>query len=338
MYQEAEENPSLNPLYGKIWGLETAPKIKVFLWKMLKGAIAVEDRLRTRGIKIADGCLMCGEPNETINHILFQCPLARQVWALSLTPSPLNGFGQSIYANLNHLLQICHSLDIQQHIRNSSLWILWVLWKNRNKMLFQGFGSVTNCIVEKAMADCTQWILAQQKGLMPLNTQVIEPRTWIPPKCGELKCNIGMAWSKKQQLCGASWVVRDSQGLVLMHSRRSYTQVQSKFEAKINSWTWALQSMNQLHLEKVVFGDSSIDIIKALWKPKEWPSIIGHIAELLSFTKNHIGWFMAMETTVGNRAALEIAKSAITGYRWQSYVAKGHPLCLKTLFQKEKVQ
>lgn len=26
---------------------------------------------------------MCDEENETINHILLQCPLARQVWAIS---------------------------------------------------------------------------------------------------------------------------------------------------------------------------------------------------------------------------------------------------------------
>lgn len=97
LYQDAEANPSLNPLFISIWNLQTAPKIKVFLWKVLKGAVAVEQRLRTRGIKATDGCLMCGEDQETINHILFQCPLARQVWALSLLPSPINGFGNSIY-------------------------------------------------------------------------------------------------------------------------------------------------------------------------------------------------------------------------------------------------
>ncbi|KAL9308446.1 putative reverse transcriptase zinc-binding domain-containing protein [Arabidopsis thaliana] len=77
MFKEAEEQPSLNPLFGKIWSLNTAPKIKVFLWKVLKGAVAVEDRLQTRGILIEDGCSMCSEKDETLNHILFQCPLAR---------------------------------------------------------------------------------------------------------------------------------------------------------------------------------------------------------------------------------------------------------------------
>lgn len=129
LYREAEENPSLNPLFDRVWNLQTAPKIKVFLWKDLKGAIAVEDRLRTRGIHVDDGCLMCGEETETINHIMFQCPLARQIWALSLLPFPKNVFGNSIYANVNHLLHISQNLLIPHQLRIVSPWIIWTLWK-----------------------------------------------------------------------------------------------------------------------------------------------------------------------------------------------------------------
>lgn len=84
----------------------------------------MEDRLRTRGIKIADGCSMCGEENETINHILFQCPLARQVWAVSLTPSTGNGFGKSVFANLNHILQVAQSKDLPHQLRTVTPWII----------------------------------------------------------------------------------------------------------------------------------------------------------------------------------------------------------------------
>lgn len=136
LYIEAGENPSLNPLFVSIWSMLTAPKIKVFLWKTLKGAIAVEDRLRTRRIQVADGCLMFGEGNETINHILFQCPLARQVWALCLLQSPRKGFGSSIFSNLAHALKISQNQDIIHHLRNVSPWIIWILWKNRNRLLF----------------------------------------------------------------------------------------------------------------------------------------------------------------------------------------------------------
>ncbi|KAL9811762.1 putative reverse transcriptase zinc-binding domain-containing protein [Arabidopsis thaliana] len=106
MFQQAENTPTLNPLFAKVWNLQTAPKIKIFLWKVLNGAVAVEDRLRCRGVKADEGCLMCGADQETINHILFLCPLARQIWALSLVPSALYGFGSSIFTNLCHVFDM----------------------------------------------------------------------------------------------------------------------------------------------------------------------------------------------------------------------------------------
>ncbi|CAA0406188.1 unnamed protein product [Arabidopsis thaliana] len=331
IFKEAEANPSVNPLYDSIWHLFTAPKIKTFLWKVLKGAVAVEDRLRTRGIRIYDGCLMCKEENETINHILFQCPLARQVWALSLLQSPVNGYGSSIFANMDHVLHYCQSLSLNNNVRFGSPWIIWVLWKHRNKLLFEGVASLTQSIVAKAYEDCNQWLKAQQ-GESSKNKGVSR---WLPPPVNELKCNIGVAWSKQTQISGASWVVRDDMGKVLLHSRRSYSQVHSLFQAKLKSWEWALESMGNHKFERVIFGASSHDIIFGLHKPKEYPALLGHITELLKFTRNKPSWFMALEPKESNRGALEIAKSALTGYRWQSYVSFGFPHWLGSLFESE---
>lgn len=104
LFFEAGEFPSINPILDNIWLLKISSKIQVFLWKAVKGAIAVEDRLRSRGIHVNDGCYMCAEEFETVNHILFQCPVARQVWALSNVPSPCEGFGSSVFTNMYHLL------------------------------------------------------------------------------------------------------------------------------------------------------------------------------------------------------------------------------------------
>ena len=154
----------------------------------------------------------------------------------------------------------------------------------------------------------------------------------------ELKCNIGAAWSRKNLWAGVSWVVRDNKGLVLFHSRRSFYQVLSFFDAKVKSWEYALESMNQLHLDRVTFGASSHDIIKALNNPNAWPALKGHVEALLSLIKGKPFWFMALETRQGNTCANEIAKSVIAGMRWQSYVAQGYPQWLCNLFESEMIQ
>jgi len=68
---------------------------------------------------------------------------------------------------------------------------------------------------------------------------------------------------------------------VLLHSRRSYSQVASVFEAKVRSWEWALESMKSLKFENVLFVASTHEIIQALHKPVEWPSLLGHIFPLI---------------------------------------------------------
>lgn len=96
---------------------------------------------------------------------------------------------------------------------------------------------------DKAMEDARQWFIVQELYQQPMaddtgsqNSPVVK---WEPPPLGFVKCNVGVAWSKKKLLSGASWVLRDHMGKVLMHSRRAYTQISTDFEAKVRSIQWA---------------------------------------------------------------------------------------------------
>ncbi|KAL1188114.1 hypothetical protein V5N11_009083 [Cardamine amara subsp. amara] len=159
---------------------------------------------------------------------------------------------------------------------------------------------------------------------------------WQPPLFGELKCNIGISWSKGKSLAGVSWVVRDYLSNVLFHRRRSYSQVYSCFDAKLKSWEWGLESMKSLHLEKVMFSATSMEIIKAIHNPKDWPAFVGHISPLLSMSKGMKHWFILFEPAKCNIGAYEIAKSVTTDLRLSSYGATGYPNWLKKIFDKEK--
>ena len=50
---------------------------------------------------------------------------------------------------------------------------------------------------------------------------------------GVLKCNVAAAWDSESKNSGAAWVVRDSTGEVLFHSRRSFARVQSLVEVEL---------------------------------------------------------------------------------------------------------
>lgn len=64
----------------EVWAVPTSPKVKLFLWKALQGALPTSQQLQDRHISVDLACVKCGEP-ESILHLLFHCPFAQQVWA-----------------------------------------------------------------------------------------------------------------------------------------------------------------------------------------------------------------------------------------------------------------
>ena len=104
--REAVAEPSLNILKAAVWKTATSPKIQIFMWKTLCNAIPAGDLIIKRGIKMDHVCQTCGHQGESVNHIIFTCPIARLVWALANIPTPQGGFDErSYFSNFHHLLE-----------------------------------------------------------------------------------------------------------------------------------------------------------------------------------------------------------------------------------------
>lgn len=109
---EAHESqlPSLSPLeknlWFNLWKTKISPKLKHFLWKALAGALAVSERLQSRGIQIDPFCPTCRLESESICHVLFHCTSAKEIWELSGLFMRPSGFSHtSVLLNLHHLLR-----------------------------------------------------------------------------------------------------------------------------------------------------------------------------------------------------------------------------------------
>jgi hypothetical protein len=62
-------------VWGKIWDMKTWPKISTFLWLVAHNNILTWDNLRKRGFIGPSWCQLCGQEEETQNHLLNLCPL-----------------------------------------------------------------------------------------------------------------------------------------------------------------------------------------------------------------------------------------------------------------------
>lgn len=339
--QEANMQPSLNCLKDAAWYAITSPKIKMFLWRTLSNIIPVASNLKTRGMKVDQVCQHCGLHDETPNHILFTCDVARQVWALSNFPSPLNGFhADSIFVNFHYLFQMSKNIRIPKEIRSCYPWILWFLWKNRNKLLFEGTEFRAVDIVDKAYDEAVVWFEAQKLDrdgekcdIEPLLTH---RRTWSKPPLNWLKCNYGYVWTKKKKLLGVAWIVRDYKGDTLLHSRRSFANVQTQQEAKMIALCWSLESMVSHRLDNIIIAGEDATLLKVIERPRAWPSFTSEFLTLKILLNHFTGWNCKVECRCSNRCAFSIAKSAQQLNWGQSYVARDAPRWLSRLLLEDK--
>ncbi|KAK9992584.1 hypothetical protein SO802_027569 [Lithocarpus litseifolius] len=58
------------------------PKVCNFVWKACTDILPTRAHLYRRKVPIDPPCLICGQIDETVGHALWECPLAKNVWAV----------------------------------------------------------------------------------------------------------------------------------------------------------------------------------------------------------------------------------------------------------------
>lgn len=333
--------PSLNGIKEQIWKVLATSKIKMFMWKAFCGALPVAERLSSRGMKVDQRCQLCGVEGESINHVLFTCSLARQIWALSGFPLPQDGFDlRSTFQNLHHVLLMCKNSRVPLVLRRTPPWILWSLWKNRNNLFFDGLASTSPDLLKKILEDSEEWFLAQELELSDCVLDRVQPLnrhcSWRPPEKPWLKCNVASVWNKDKSSCGMAWVLRNSLGNVLLHSRSALVQITSKGEAELLSCLWAIKDMQNLHILRVIFAFEPKEFVGVINRPSAWPSFKSQAESLLLALSYIQFWRVTNEDRKANLGAFLIARSVTREERLQSYVAQGYPFWLQKVFENDK--
>jgi hypothetical protein len=79
---ECSYSVHLRWLWRKTWKLAIPWKIKHFLWRAYHETLPTNHQLHRRKIRSSSLCSICDQKEETTFHALWQCPLARNTWAL----------------------------------------------------------------------------------------------------------------------------------------------------------------------------------------------------------------------------------------------------------------
>ncbi|KAL0847837.1 hypothetical protein Bca101_021084 [Brassica carinata] len=258
--------PIEQQLWRDIWKTKTSPKIRHFLWRILSGALASNEPIRSRG---------WSQNSVFLNlHFLMKISKARSADTENM---------RSFHWVLWHIWKARNSL-LSEQTSTSSHSILerareeTDLWFNVN------------------------FPTQQDNPPLQRNSDI----SWKKPETNAVKCNIASSWLRRTSMGGAAWILRDHNGTPLLRSRRAYSNVVSPLHADILSLYWAVESMHNLQRTKLIFEVLSVELRDVLQSPtryQEHHDIPGTIHILLS---NIDSWCLRFASPTENTTVCEL--------------------------------
>lgn len=109
-------------------------KAKVFLWLVLHNKILTKDNLSKRNWKGNLNCVFCGLP-ESIDHLFFQCSVARFIWRIIQTALNLNSIPSDV-ENLFGPWMNSFSITEKNLVLFGCGAVIWAIWRSRNNCCF----------------------------------------------------------------------------------------------------------------------------------------------------------------------------------------------------------
>ena len=122
-----------------VWGVDTLPKLRHFLWLCNHASIPTRQVIKYRGIDCSILCPLCNAQEGSIIHTLRDCPFVRKFWlSIGVPQVPID------FLSLDLLVWLKNSCLCSRNIQANDLpwcfifpFAVWWLWKHRNKVVFE---------------------------------------------------------------------------------------------------------------------------------------------------------------------------------------------------------
>ena len=133
-------------MWNKSLVLNVPPKVHTFIWRACSNCLPTRDNLHRRRVKITPHCEICQYRSETVSHILWECPLARNVWAL------FKGRTQKYSNTASDFFTLFRQMQLKLDQQELEEWVVtaWAIWNVRNRLSFEHFQTHPKVILKLA--------------------------------------------------------------------------------------------------------------------------------------------------------------------------------------------
>ncbi|XP_010424608.1 PREDICTED: uncharacterized protein LOC104709742 [Camelina sativa] len=309
--------PEITPLLASVWRARCPPKIQHFMWQVLSGCISVSANLGRRGIACDVRCVRCGADSETINHAIFVCPPARQVWALANVPVGPNSFPtESVYANVDHFLG---QQNPGAHIA-AFPWLMWFIWKARNARVFDNIAERPEEIVRVAEGKAVAWQQAQIEDdlvtspTFPVVSElpVRVPTVSLPSVFSGYRCFIAGSWKAGDLYAGAGWCCTSIQTTLPFLGAKNFRRSLSPLHTEVEAFLWAMRCMIGHDFREVAFYTDCSDLVKMVSSPSDWQAFLAYLDDIKTDREEFSSFSLSLIPRNANLRADFLARQVCT--------------------------
>lgn len=198
--------------WRQLWNLKIPLKVKHFLWRAASGCLPTRDVLRMKRVDVNVLCPVCNEQPESTLHILVQCP-----FAISCLNNENPSVNTGTFTSFADWLQ---SLFERQNRSTVLIMVMicWMLWKNRNDLIWNQRSLEMFEVVQSAKTNLIQWQSVQDRTFdrfMGFMTHEDGQERWSPPMCNRIKINVDAAIFDSSSCYSYAMVIRNHNGELL---------------------------------------------------------------------------------------------------------------------------
>jgi hypothetical protein len=192
--------------WSLLWKLDAPPKVRVFWWRVLHDALPSKVKLKRRHVAKESFYEVCGDPEESVYHVIWQCPVAKCFWAeiKRVLGHVVPDFHPNSWATDVFCLEVCPPKIVAVVVCGA-----WSLWSGRNarrhgRQVWEPGAAVR--YISK---------LLEEMAMLKTPARPGQPRMamkWKKPEEGWCKVNTDAAFDTVSGTGSAGVVIRDEQG------------------------------------------------------------------------------------------------------------------------------
>lgn len=296
-----------------IWRGNFSPKLRVFLWKIVKGALPLGENLEKRGLRSNTNCIHCGL-RETATHLFLHCSYAKSVWESVPLINPEAIFSAPHFEKALKDSKSLINLPPSGVAIPLFPWICWTIWLSRNQLIFENrkFTAKEACL--KAIKLAREWQEAQVQELGPSsetsNSHGIPPPPTLQRKDG-LCVYTDAAWKEGSNKAGLGWIFTDPTGNNQMSGSKLELFVSSPLMAEGLAIREALFQARSRNISTLIVRSDAQTLVRAINDRKPLKELFGIISDILSLSLEFSVISFVFIPRSNNNAADALAKGAL---------------------------